>query len=110
MTQGAQLRTQRMPAFTVDDHVWVQQQIEKRAHALWRAGGCRKGVALGDWLQAEGEISQEFILAYAQRHSPPRAPGPRSRPRTRTPGSDVQTLKRRPAIRRGNPAPASDLP
>jgi hypothetical protein len=53
---------------------------------------------------------QEFILAHAQRHFLPPAPGPRSRARTRTPGSGAQTLKRQPASTRRNAAPVSDLP
>src|ERR1700722_12585808 len=42
--------------FRVEEHLRVQQQIERRARALWLAGGCRDGAALNDWLQAEHEI------------------------------------------------------
>jgi hypothetical protein len=77
------------PVFTADDHLWVQVQIEKRAHERWRAGGCREGMALSDWFQAEGEVLEQFILAFTQRHSVPQASSPKSKtqlaePRQRT--------------------------
>jgi Protein of unknown function (DUF2934) len=47
--------------FRVEEHFRVQQQIERRANELWRAGGCRHDTALNDWLQAEGEVVEQFI-------------------------------------------------
>jgi len=52
------------PLFTVEDHLRVQQQIEARANELWRAGGCCDGTALSDWLRAEREVLEQFVLAY----------------------------------------------
>jgi DUF2934 family protein len=47
--------------FRVEEHFRVQQQIERRANELWRAGGCRHGTALNDWLQAESEVVEQFV-------------------------------------------------
>src|SRR5580693_506230 len=55
--------------FTGEEHLGAQQQIEWRAHELWRAGGCRHGTALADWLQAESEVLEQFTWAYARRHA-----------------------------------------
>ena len=52
------------PLFTVEDHLRVQQQIEARANELWREGGCADGEALRDWLRAEREVLEQFVLAY----------------------------------------------
>ena len=52
------------PLFTVEDHLRVQQQIEARANELWREGGCADGEALRDWLRAEHEVLEQFVLAY----------------------------------------------
>jgi hypothetical protein len=57
--------------FSGPEHIRVQQEIERRAHELWCAGGCRDGTALNDWLHAEGEVMEKFIMAYAWRHSLP---------------------------------------
>ena len=78
MKQGMQTAIQEAPVFTVDDHLHVQQQIEKRAHELWREGGCRDQSALSDWLRAEREVLEQFVLAYVQR--PPARRAPRQRP------------------------------
>ena len=53
--------------FAVEDHLHVQEQIEKRAFALWEAGGCRPRGDLGNWLRAEREILTRFCLAYVRR-------------------------------------------
>jgi len=37
----------------------LHEQIEKRAHEIWLAAGCRHGDALGHWLQAESEVLKE---------------------------------------------------
>ncbi len=55
--------------FTAREHLGAQEQIERRAHELWCAGGCRHDTALKDWLQAEREILEQFIWAYARRHA-----------------------------------------
>ncbi len=41
-----------------DERLRLQEQIEKRAYELWLIGGCRHGNDLGDWLQAEREVSE----------------------------------------------------
>jgi len=79
MTELSQSRMDGAPVFTADDHLWVQVEIEKRAHRLWRAGGCRESVALSDWLQAEGEVLEQFILGFAQRHSGRETPSTKSK-------------------------------
>jgi hypothetical protein len=55
--------------FTAGEHLGAQQQIERRAHELWCAGGCRHGTTLSDWLQAESEVLEQFTWAYARRHA-----------------------------------------
>jgi hypothetical protein len=78
--------------FTAEEHLRVQQQIERRARALWHAGGCRHDTTLNDWLGAEREVLEQFIRAYVQRHSllqfsRPRSTvgGARREPETRVP-------------------------
>src|SRR5437667_296228 len=36
MRKLSQNRKEGAPVFTADDHLWVQVQIEKRAHERWR--------------------------------------------------------------------------
>jgi hypothetical protein len=55
--------------FTAEEHLKTQRQIERRAHDLWCAGGCRDGTALGDWIQAEREVLGQFIWSYARGHA-----------------------------------------
>jgi hypothetical protein len=55
--------------FTAGEHLRAQQQIERRAREIWCAGGYRRGTALNDWLQAECEVLEQFIWAYARRHA-----------------------------------------
>ena len=64
--------------FTVEEHLTVQRQIERRALDLWHERGCRRGTALSDWLQAEREILEQFIRAYVQRHGLRQAASPRA--------------------------------
>ena len=78
--------------FIAEEHLRVQQQIERRASELWCAGGCRHGAALNDWLQAEREVLEQFIRAHARRHSLPQfsrlrssAGVARTKPETRIP-------------------------
>jgi len=88
-----------VPVFTADDHLWVQVEIEKRAHGRWHAGGCRASVALSDWLQAEGEVLEQFILAFAQRHSGREAKDPLAQPRK---GTNLKTKKSHNALPRND--------
>jgi len=76
--------------FTAREHLGAQQQIERRAHELWCAGGCRRGTALNDWLQAEREVLEQFVWAYARRHALRQS----SRP-----GSSVNVARRKPEAR-----------
>jgi hypothetical protein len=46
---------------TAREHLEVQREIEKRAHELWRIGGCRQTATLDEWLQAEREIIERFL-------------------------------------------------
>ena len=68
MKRRKRTRTQATPFFTVDHHLLVQHQIERRAYELWRAGGYREESALSDWLRAEREVLEQFVLAYNARH------------------------------------------
>ncbi len=52
---------------TAEGHLRLQEQIERRAHELWRAGGCREGTAMSDWLRAEREVLEQHSLAYQRR-------------------------------------------
>jgi len=54
--------------FAAEEHLRVQQEIERRAGELWCAGGCRPNTALDDWLLAEGEVIEQFIRAYPGRY------------------------------------------
>ena len=105
MTELSQSRMDGAPVFTADDHLWVQVEIEKRAHRLWRAGGCRESVALSDWLQAEGEVLEQFILAFAQRHSEREAKAHLAQPRK---GTNLKTKQSHNALpkERGQPKEA----
>jgi len=50
-------------SFTIEDHLRVQAQIEKRAYQLWRENARRQNDPLTNWLRAEGEVLREFCLA-----------------------------------------------
>src|SRR5262249_12658234 len=63
------IKTRETPEFTVDDHLTVQKQIEKRAHEIWCARGCKENAAFYDWLFAEREVLENFILTYSQPES-----------------------------------------
>jgi len=45
---------------SMQEHLWVQQMIEKRAYALWVSAGCNKGTSLRDWIEAEIEVLTDF--------------------------------------------------
>ena len=83
MKRIEQTRTQEAHLFTVNDHLGVQHQIERRAYELWRAKGCPEESALSDWLRAEREVLEQFVLAYNARHLTRREasqPAPRVKP------------------------------
>jgi hypothetical protein len=69
MKQEIETGMQEEPLFTVDDHLLVQQQVEASANEFWRARGCCDEAALSDWLRAEREVLEKFVLAYALRSS-----------------------------------------
>ena len=94
MKRIEQTRTQEAPLFTVEDHLRVQHQIEVRAHELWRAGGCREESALSDWLRAEREALEQFVLAYNARHCARREGGQRPAPRVKPPLPNSPNLGR----------------
>jgi len=90
--------------FTLEEHLRAQEQIERLAHELWSAGGCRHGTALNDWLEAEREVLDQFIGAYARRHEFRQA----SRP-----GASVSVARKKPETRilkRRRTVAARDLP
>jgi hypothetical protein len=55
----------RKVVFTAEQHLGVQEQIESRARELWCMGAGCHGTALSHWLQAEREVLEQFIRAYA---------------------------------------------
>jgi hypothetical protein len=77
--------------FTIEEHLRVQNQIEKRSHELWQRNGSRPGAPLPDWLRAEGEVLREFILSRQVRASagPPTLSG-RHRKSMQPPDLEVQ--------------------
>jgi len=97
MKQGMQTTMQEAPLFTVDDHRRVQQQIEERAYELWREGGNRGQAALSDWLRAEREVLEQFVLAYALRHSR-LEPSRRPAAEVKAAGQETPSPRRRPTI------------
>jgi hypothetical protein len=48
-------------AFTAEEHLRVQQAIERRAHELWRERDGPPDHALNHWLQAEHEVVAGFV-------------------------------------------------
>ena len=90
--------------FTVEEHLRAQEQIERLAHELWSAGGRRHGTALNDWLEAEREVLDQFIVAYARRHELRQASGPGASVRVARKKPETRVLKRRRTVA------ARDLP
>ncbi|MBI3415355.1 MAG: DUF2934 domain-containing protein [Verrucomicrobia bacterium] len=77
--------------FTAEQHRWVQEEIERRAHKFWLAGGSRQGIALSDWLRAEREVLEQFCVAFehqSQSHQPHAEPE-MTRPFGRVPNKTV---------------------
>lgn len=58
-----------------EDHLWVQQEIEKRALHLWVAGGGHGNDALNDWLAAERDVLAEYVSDRSHSQSARFAPG-----------------------------------
>jgi hypothetical protein len=96
MKRREQARTQDAPFFTVEDHLRVHHQIERRAYELWRAGGCRAESALSDWLRAEREVLEQFVLAYNARHLARREASQRLPPQVKPPPPNSPNLGLRP--------------
>ncbi len=69
MSSKIQKRADAWTDFTAGNHLWVQQQINRRAYLLWLAGGCLDGNGLNDWLRTEREVLTEFCLACEKRSS-----------------------------------------
>jgi hypothetical protein len=105
MKQGTQTTMQEAPLFAVDDHVRVQQQIEERAYELWRAGGCRGQAALSDWPQAEREVLEQFVLAYALRPSARPEPNRKPAAEVKAAGQETPSPRLRPTTDPREPAP-----
>lgn len=50
----------RAAELTMQEHLWLEREMQHRAHELWLAGGCRRRSALDHWLQAERETWGRF--------------------------------------------------
>jgi hypothetical protein len=61
MKDRKQSEINRMAELTAGEHLWLHQEMERRSHELWLAGGCRRRAALSDWLQAERETWKKFM-------------------------------------------------
>jgi hypothetical protein len=95
--------------FTAEEHLKTQQQIEQRAREIWCAGGCGDGTALGDWLQAEREVLEQFIWAYARRDALRQSSRPRASVSCARKKADTRILKRRGTIAASDLQPTSAL-
>jgi hypothetical protein len=62
-----QRRMNSTVSFTVDEHLWVQKEIENRAYELWRAGGRPPMASLDYWLQAEREMLDKLLPTLFER-------------------------------------------
>lgn len=60
MKRSRQTCRQRHRQFSARDHLFVQGQIERRAHTIWIERGCPEGDSLNDWLRAEREVIVNF--------------------------------------------------
>jgi hypothetical protein len=80
--------------FTAEDHLRVQQQIERRPYGLWVAEGCPEGSSLRNWLRAEREVLTQFCAAY-DRHIPTRC--------TSRPGRNINVTRPKPRTANLNP-------
>jgi len=93
--------------FTTGEHFRAQKRIERRARELWYAGGCRPGTALNDWLQAEREILEQFIWAYARGHALQQVSRREAPVKVTRKKTDTRILKRGRTIAARDPQPAS---
>ena len=59
-----------------EQHLRAQTHIKRRAHQLWFDQGCRAGVALNDWVQAEYEVIQNLCHALLSRNTLEPEPDP----------------------------------
>jgi len=57
-----QTKRGKIPVFTIDDHLRVQQQIEKRAYEIWQTRSRQQDSALDDWVRAEHEVLEDLII------------------------------------------------
>ena len=57
-----QTKRAKIPVFTIDDHLRVQQQIEKRAYEIWQTRSRQQDSALDDWVRAEHEVLEDLII------------------------------------------------
>jgi hypothetical protein len=95
--------------FTKEEHLGVQEQIERRARELWCAGACRQDTALNDWLQAEREVLEQFIRTYVRPHSSPRSSKPAPAVKVARTRPETRILKRGRTIAVRDPQSASAL-
>ncbi len=75
MKSKTQTEIDTATVLTAEGHLRLQEQIERRANELWRAGGYRDGASLSDWLQAEREVLEQRARAYQLRVSTAAAAG-----------------------------------
>jgi len=90
------------PLFTVEDHLRVQQQIEARANELWREGGCCDQSALSDWLRAEREVLEQFVLDYDARQPARRESSRRAAAEVKARSPKTTILRQRPTNKSQN--------
>ena len=57
-----QTKRDKFRVFTIDDHLRVQQQIEKRAYEIWQTRSRQQDSALDDWVRAEHEVLEDLII------------------------------------------------
>jgi len=94
---------EKIPVFTVADHLHAQQQIEKRAHELWRSGGRCDGTALSDWLRAEREVLGQFVLDYSAWQPARGEPSRRAAAEAKGRSPKATILRQRPTNKSQNP-------
>ena len=57
----ARKQAKLLAAPNVDDLLHLELQVAKRADRLWRRSGYGKGRDLIHWLQAEGEVLEQYF-------------------------------------------------
>jgi len=53
--QSKSQKTSSGPAAAAEEEL-LKEEIQREAHKLWRAGGCRHGEDLSHWLAAENAV------------------------------------------------------